>query len=219
MPLDRYKCPSSSSPLTSLNTTVCREKHSMAMFKWRFDMACTGYHKPNKLLTQCLGRHGYFEVQHTPSCWKHISCPIWFNLCVENFCIKNIGDENLNHLSKAPHTETYEIVEDWASSIYCGIRLELGVVHSVGFRQDSDRTWPKSLSGKHVRVCRRRRRRHRSRHRHCRRSGRCRYFCHHHRLPCQLRRYCLCSSSGSSGGSTAAWQHGSTSAQQNGSTA
>ena len=102
MPLDWYKCPSSSSPLTSLNTTICGGKHSMAMFKWRFDMACTGYHKPNKLLTQCLGRHGYFEVQHTPSCWKHISCPIWFNLYVENFGIKNIGDENLNHLFKAP---------------------------------------------------------------------------------------------------------------------
>ena len=135
--------PFSSSPLTSLNTTICGEKHSRAMFKWRFDMACTGCHKPNKLLTQCLGRHGYFEVQHTPSCWKHISCPIWFNLCVENFGIKNIGDENLNHLFKAPHTETYEIVEDWASSIYWGIRLELGVVHSVRFQQDLDRTWPK----------------------------------------------------------------------------
>jgi hypothetical protein len=30
----------------------------------------------NKLLQQCLGRHGYFEVQHTPGLWKHISCPI-----------------------------------------------------------------------------------------------------------------------------------------------
>jgi hypothetical protein len=30
----------------------------------------------NKLLRQRLGCHGYFEVQHMPGLWKHISCPI-----------------------------------------------------------------------------------------------------------------------------------------------
>jgi hypothetical protein len=40
------KCPSSSSQTTSFNITISRKKHSMAMFTWRFDRACTGYHKP-----------------------------------------------------------------------------------------------------------------------------------------------------------------------------
>jgi hypothetical protein len=65
-----------------------------------------------KLLQQRLGRHGYFEVQHMPGLWKHISHPIWFNLCVDNFGVKYIGNENLKHLFAALCTETYDIVED-----------------------------------------------------------------------------------------------------------
>ncbi len=42
----------------------------------------------NKLLRKRLGRHGYFEVQHTPGLWKHNSRPVWFNLCVDNFGVK-----------------------------------------------------------------------------------------------------------------------------------
>jgi hypothetical protein len=78
----------------------------------------------NKLLRKRLGRHGYFEVQHTPGLWKHVSRPVWFNLCVDDFGVKYIGDENLKHLFQALRTETYEIVEDWAGDLYCGINLE-----------------------------------------------------------------------------------------------
>ncbi len=39
----------------------------------------------NKLLCQCLGQHGYFEVQHMPGLWKHVSWLICFNLCVGTF--------------------------------------------------------------------------------------------------------------------------------------
>ena len=77
----------------------------------------------NKLLWKCLGRHGYFEVQHTPGPWKHISHPVWFNLCVDDFGVKYIGDENLKHLFQALRTEMYEIVEDWVGDLYCGIKL------------------------------------------------------------------------------------------------
>jgi hypothetical protein len=51
----------------------------------------------NKLLPQCLGQHGYFGVQHTPGFWKHNSQPIWFNLCINDFGVKYISDENLKH--------------------------------------------------------------------------------------------------------------------------
>ena len=30
----------------------------------------------NKLPRKRLGQHGYFEVQHTPRLWKHISRPV-----------------------------------------------------------------------------------------------------------------------------------------------
>jgi hypothetical protein len=52
----------------------------------------------NKLLRQRLLQHGHFEVQHMPSLWKHVSCPIWFILCVNNFGVKYICNENLKHL-------------------------------------------------------------------------------------------------------------------------
>ncbi len=63
-------------------------------------------------------------MQHTPGLWKHISCPIWFNLCVDDYGVKYISNENLKHLFAALRTETYDIVEDWAGDLYCGINLE-----------------------------------------------------------------------------------------------
>jgi hypothetical protein len=59
-----------------------------------------------------------------PGIWKHVSQPIWFNLCIDNFGVKYIGDENLKHLFPAIHTETQKIVEDWAGNLYCGINLK-----------------------------------------------------------------------------------------------
>lgn len=55
----------------------------------------------NKLLKERLARHGYFEQPHTPGLWKHVSRPVWFNLCVDDFGIKYIGREHLRHLYDA----------------------------------------------------------------------------------------------------------------------
>ncbi len=49
---------------------------------------------------------------------------MWFDLCVNNFGIKYIGIENLQHLCDALRTETYEIAEDWECNLYCGIILK-----------------------------------------------------------------------------------------------
>ena len=45
----------------------------------------------NKLLKKWLALHGYFEQPHTPGLWKHVSRPVWFNLCVNDFGINYIG--------------------------------------------------------------------------------------------------------------------------------
>ncbi len=45
----------------------------------------------NKLLKKRLALHGYFEQSHTPGLWKHVSRPVWFNHCVDDFGIKYIG--------------------------------------------------------------------------------------------------------------------------------
>jgi hypothetical protein len=77
----------------------------------------------NKLLKLRLACRGYFEQPHTPGLWKHAAWPIWFNLCVDDFGVKYIGDKYLKHLFAAPWTETYKIVEDWKGNLYCGISL------------------------------------------------------------------------------------------------
>ena len=52
----------------------------------------------NKLLKKRLAKHGYFEQPHTPGLFSHKSRPIWFKLAVDNFGIKYIGKETLQHL-------------------------------------------------------------------------------------------------------------------------
>ena len=47
----------------------------------------------NRLLKQCLAKHGYYKDSHTPGLWKHISCPISFTLVVNDFGIKYVGKE------------------------------------------------------------------------------------------------------------------------------
>jgi hypothetical protein len=78
----------------------------------------------NKLLKERLARHEYFKELHTPGLWKHVTHPVWFNQCVNNFGIKYIGCKHLQHLYNALRKETYEIVEDWTGDLYCRITLD-----------------------------------------------------------------------------------------------
>jgi hypothetical protein len=78
----------------------------------------------NKLLKEKLARHGYFKQPHTPGLWKHGTCPVWFNLCVDDFGIKYIGHKHLQHLYNVLRKVTYKIVEDWTGDLYCRIKLK-----------------------------------------------------------------------------------------------
>jgi hypothetical protein len=77
----------------------------------------------NKPLRQFLGQHGYFEVQHPPGLWKHVSKLIKFNLWADNFGVKYIGNGNLKHFFSVLRTEMYKIVDDWDGNLYCSINL------------------------------------------------------------------------------------------------
>jgi hypothetical protein len=83
-----------------------------------------GWGRSIKLLKKCLAKHRYFEQPHTPGLWKHESCPVWFNLAVDDFGIKYIGEEHLQHLYNTLQKETYDIVEDRTGNLYCGINLK-----------------------------------------------------------------------------------------------
>jgi hypothetical protein len=78
----------------------------------------------NKLLKKCLPKHGYIKQPHTPDLSSHKSHPIWFNLAVDNFGIKYIGEDTLHHLYNSLQAEAHNIVEDRAGDLYCGINLK-----------------------------------------------------------------------------------------------
>eukprot|EP00804_Cyclotella_cryptica_P019448 CCRYP_006615-RA/>CCRYP_006615-RA protein AED:0.18 eAED:0.18 QI:0/0/0/1/1/1/3/0/869 len=76
----------------------------------------------NKLLKQRLATDGYFELPHTPGLFKHISRPVQFTLVVDDFGIKYIGQEHLDHLLQSIRKH-YDVKVDHTGSLYCGITL------------------------------------------------------------------------------------------------
>jgi hypothetical protein len=52
----------------------------------------------NKLLQKRLLSHGYFECPNFPGLWKHYTRPILFTLVMDNFGLKYVGKEHVNHL-------------------------------------------------------------------------------------------------------------------------
>ena len=70
-----------------------------------------------------LAPSGYYEVPHTPGLWKHISRHVEFTLVVENFGVKYVGEENIQHLIQSLKKD-YTILEDWTDGLYFGITLK-----------------------------------------------------------------------------------------------
>jgi hypothetical protein len=77
----------------------------------------------NQLLKKRLAKFGYFELPHTPGLWKHTTKPVWFTLVVDDFGVKYIGRENLDHLMNALK-EFYDVTIDYTGGLYCGVTLE-----------------------------------------------------------------------------------------------
>jgi len=76
----------------------------------------------NKLLLKRLLPHGYYECKHTSGLWRHLTHPISFTLVVDDFGVKYVGKEHIDHLIKCIK-EKYELTEDWSGDLYCGIKL------------------------------------------------------------------------------------------------
>jgi hypothetical protein len=77
----------------------------------------------NMLLKKHHAIHGYHKQLHTPGLFKHNYCPVWFNLAMDNFGIKDISESNLQHLYDSLHKETHDIFDDRVGNLYCGINL------------------------------------------------------------------------------------------------
>jgi hypothetical protein len=52
----------------------------------------------NKLLCKCLLPHGYYKCANTPGLWKHKMSPILFMLVIDDFDVKYVGKEHVDHL-------------------------------------------------------------------------------------------------------------------------
>ena len=65
----------------------------------------------NELLKRRLNKHGYFQSKLVPGLWKHTTRPISFTLVVNDFGMKYVDKEHVNHLMSALQ-EHYEIKAD-----------------------------------------------------------------------------------------------------------
>jgi hypothetical protein len=97
---------------------------------WGFvylEMQCAvwGAHKRESLLTSCyigVSSRMIISSPNTPGLWKHKTRPIAFTLVIDNFGVKYVGKEHVDHLI-ACIKEKYELTEDWTGYLYCGIKL------------------------------------------------------------------------------------------------
>eukprot|EP00957_Ditylum_brightwellii_P115578 8815493-Ditylum_brightwellii.AAC.1 len=76
----------------------------------------------NNLLKQHLAKYNYREAPYTPGLSKHTTNGNTFTLVVDDFGVKYIGTENIEHLMSALKTY-YTVKVDIKGSKYCGITL------------------------------------------------------------------------------------------------
>ncbi len=74
----------------------------------------------NKCLQCKLAPFGYYKHVSTPGLWYHKTRPILFTLVVNNFGIKYVNKEDIDHLV-ASIKKTYTLTKDWMENLYCGI--------------------------------------------------------------------------------------------------
>ncbi len=76
-----------------------------------------------KLLEKRLLKGGYKQSQVTPGYWMHEWWPISFALVVDDFGVKYIGVEHVQHLINTLK-EHYKIEVDWIGTTILGITLD-----------------------------------------------------------------------------------------------
>ncbi len=77
----------------------------------------------NKRLYRKLAPFGYYKSINTPGLWRHESRPLTFTLMVNNFGVKFVNKDNVDHLISSIK-KTYTLTKDWTGNSYCGINLE-----------------------------------------------------------------------------------------------
>jgi len=76
----------------------------------------------NELLEQRLNKYGYFQSKLEPGLWKHITRPISFTHVVDDFGIKYVGKEHVDHLMNVLQ-EHYQVKAEWTGNRDIGIHM------------------------------------------------------------------------------------------------
>ena len=77
----------------------------------------------NELLEKRLNKNGYFQSKIVAGLWSHKTRPIQFTLVVDDFGVKYVGREHVEHLLKTLE-EHYKVTSDWKGDRYIGIHLQ-----------------------------------------------------------------------------------------------
>ncbi len=76
-----------------------------------------------KLLEERLNKHGYSQSKAVPGLWTHSLQPISFTLVIDDFGIKYVGRQHVQHLLYILK-EHYEISKDWSGTKFIGLTLD-----------------------------------------------------------------------------------------------
>ena len=68
----------------------------------------------NKNLEQLLNKDGYVKTKHTPGLWKHLTRPVTFTLCVDDFGVKYVGERHPEYLITTLKKHYKAVTVDWA---------------------------------------------------------------------------------------------------------
>ena len=76
-----------------------------------------------ELLQKRLAEYGYNQSQIINGLWTHTSRPICFCLCVDDFAVKYVRQEDADHLISAIK-KYYPITVDWKATKYIGLTID-----------------------------------------------------------------------------------------------
>jgi hypothetical protein len=76
-----------------------------------------------QLLEERLEKDGYRQSKTTPGLWTHDTRPVSFSLVVNDFRVKYVGKENVQHLLDTVRIY-YKCSCDWKGERYCGLTIK-----------------------------------------------------------------------------------------------
>jgi hypothetical protein len=76
------------------------------------------------MISSCIGTVWIHPAPHTPGLWCHKTRPTTFTLVVDDFGVKYMSLDDVNHRLVAALKDKYKIKEDWTGSLYTGLTID-----------------------------------------------------------------------------------------------